>query len=120
MIQSEKHNQKIAQLTFAAVYPHYQAKVERKGRTRDELHHVIQWLTGFSPTAIQQLIDARATFEEFFSKATIHPNANRITGVICGVRIENIENELTQNVRRLDKLVDELAKGKSLETICRS
>ena len=114
------HNEKIAKLTFASVYPHYIAKVERKGRTKDELHHVIQWLTGFDDKALQQLIENKATFEVFFKQAKLHPNANLITGVICGYRIEEIDNELTKQVRYLDKLVDELAKGKAIEKIIRT
>lgn len=114
------HNEKIAKLTFASVYPHYITKVERKGRTKDELHQVIQWLTGFDDNALQQLIENKATFEVFFKQATLNPNANLITGVICGYRIEEIDNELTKQVRYLDKLVDELAKGKAIEKILRT
>lgn len=99
-------------MTFASVYPHYIAKVEKKGRTKEELHQVIEWLTGFDQHNLQKLIDEKATFEHFFGKATLNPNAKRITGVICGYRIEEIDNELTRNVRYLDKLVDELAKEK--------
>ncbi len=113
------HNQRIAQMTFASVYPHYVAKVEKKGRTREELHQVITWLTGFDEAKIQQLIDEKVTFETFFEKATLNENAHLIKGVICGYRVEEIENPLTQKVRYLDKLIDELAKGKKMEKILR-
>jgi hypothetical protein len=114
-----EHNQKIAKLTFASVYPHYINKVESKGRTKEELHQVIEWLTGFDDKKLQELIDEKATFETFFKKATLNPNAGLITGVICGYRIEEIENTLTKQVRYLDKLVDELAKGRKMEKILR-
>lgn len=106
-------------MTFATVYPHYIAKVEKKGRTREELHQVIEWLTGFDDKKLKELIDENVTFETFFKRAKLHPNANLITGVICGYRIEEIENPLTKQVRYLDKLMDELAKGKKLEKILR-
>lgn len=107
-------------MTFASVYPHYVNKVERKNRTREELHQVITWLTGFDDQEIQDLIDENVTFESFFQKARINPNAHLITGLICGYRIEEIDNTLTRQVRYLDKLVDELAKGKKIEKILRS
>lgn len=113
------HHQRIAQMTFASVYPHYVAKVEKKGRTQEELHQVIAWLTGFDEAKIQQLIDEKVTFTEFFAQAQLHPNAHLIKGVICGYRVEEIENPLTQKVRYLDKLIDELAKGKKMEKILR-
>ncbi|MDF1674329.1 MAG: DUF2200 domain-containing protein, partial [Vicingaceae bacterium] len=94
-------------------------KVEKKGRTKEELHQVITWLTGFNDKKLQELIDNKVTFETFFQQASIHPNAHLITGVICGYRIEEIENPLTQQVRYLDKLVDELAKGRKMEKILR-
>ncbi len=119
MKETAEHNERVAKLTFASVYPHYIAKVERKGRTIDELHQVITWLTGFDDKKLQELIDEKATFGTFFHKANLNPNANLITGLICGFRIEDIENPLTKQVRYLDKLVDELAKGKSLEKIFR-
>ena len=109
----------MAKLTFASVYPHYVTKVEGKGRTREELHRVIEWLTGFDDGQIQQQIDKKSTFEQFFESATINPNARLITGVICGYRVEEIDNALTQKVRYLDKLVDELAKGRKMEKILR-
>lgn len=112
-------DERIAKMTFASVYPHYLSKVERKGRTKTELNEVISWLTGYDQHEIQQQVDKKSTFEEFFNAASLHPNAGLITGVICGYRIEEIENPLTRKVRYLDKLVDELAKGKSLDKILR-
>jgi len=106
-------------MTFASVYPHYVTKVERKGRTQEELHQVIEWLTGYDEKKLQELINKKVTFEEFFQQATLNPNAHLITGVICGYRIEDIENPLTQQVRYLDKVVDELAKGRKVEKILR-
>jgi hypothetical protein len=115
-----EHNARMAKMTFAAVYPHYVKKVERRGRTITELHQVIEWLTGFDDTTRQALIDEHVTFEIFFNRAKLNPNADLITGMICGYRIEDIENILTKQVRYLDKLVDELAKGKKMEKILRS
>jgi hypothetical protein len=109
----------MANMTFAEVYPHYVNKVERKGRTIDELHQVIAWLTGFDRAALQEIIAQELTFEQFFERATLHPNARLITGTICGYRIEEITNPLTRQVRYLDKLVDELAKGRKMEKILR-
>lgn len=120
MNTSDKHNERIANMTFASVYPLYVAKVEKKGRTQDELNEVITWLTGFDAKKIQQLIKEQVTFETFFQQAKMHPNASLITGMICGYRIEEIENPLTRQVRYLDKLVDELAKGKKMDKILRS
>jgi hypothetical protein len=119
MTPTPEHNAKIAKLTFAAVYPLYVAKVERKGRTEDEVQQVVEWLTGFDRQKQLQLIDEKVTFETFFERANLHPNAHLITGLICGYRIEALDNPLTQKVRYLDKLVDELAKGKSMEKILR-
>ncbi|MBI5471939.1 MAG: DUF2200 domain-containing protein [Ignavibacteriae bacterium] len=113
------HNQRIAQMTFASVYPMYVAKVEKKGRTKKELHQVIEWLTGFDNKKLQELIKANVTFEIFFRQASLNPNAHLITGVICGYRVEEIKDPLTQQVRYLDKLVDELAKGRKIEKILR-
>ncbi|MEQ9229095.1 MAG: DUF2200 domain-containing protein [Cyclobacteriaceae bacterium] len=113
------HDEKIAKMTFTSVYPHYVTKVEKKGRTKEELHEVIQWLTGFDNKALQGFISEKITFEDFFSKAKLNPNAHLITGVICGYRVESLENPLTQKVRYLDKLVDELAKGKKMDKILR-
>ena len=106
-------------MTFAAVYPHYVAKVQKKGRTLEELHRVIEWLTGLDKTKLQQLIDEKATFASFFEQATLNPRAELITGTICGYRIEEIKNPLTKKARYLDKLVDELAKGRKMEKILR-
>lgn len=114
-----EHNERIAKMTFASVYPHYVTKVERKGRTKAELHQVIEWLTGFDESKLQELIEAKATFAEFFAQATLHPNAELIKGVICGYRIEEIDNTLTRQTRYLDKLVDELANGRKMEKILR-
>lgn len=119
MKTTPKHNEQIAKLTFASVYPHYITKVEKKGRTIEELHQVIEWLTGFDEKALEELIEEKATFETFFKKATLHPNASLVKGVICGYRIEDLQNPLTQQVRYLDKLVDELAKGRKMEKILR-
>ena len=119
MKETTTHNERIASLTFASVYPHYLRKVEKKGRTKDELHTVIEWLTGFDNKKLKDQIDKNVTFETFFKNAKLNPNAHLITGVICGYRIEEIENQLTRKVRYLDKLVDELAKGKKIETILR-
>ncbi len=113
------HDERIARMTFASVYPHYLAKVEKKGRTRDELHQVIQWLTGYRDENLKKHLQDKVTFEQFFAHARLNPNARLITGVICGYRVEEIENPLTQQVRYLDKLVDELAKGRKMEKILR-
>lgn len=114
------HDERIRKMTFASVYPFYLAKIEKKGRTKEELHRVISWLTGYEDNLIQKHIDDNSTFEEFFVQARLNPNAQLITGVICGYRVEEIQNPLTQRVRYLDKLVDELAKGRKLEKILRS
>jgi hypothetical protein len=110
-------DERIAEMTFALVYPLYVTKVERKGRSKAELNQVIEWLTGFDETMIDELVLTKVNFEEFFRKATLNVNAKLITGLICGYRVEEIENPLTQKVRYLDKIVDELAKGRSLEKI---
>lgn len=117
---TDKHNERIANLTFASVYPHYVTKVEKKGRTKEELHQVIEWLTGFDETKIKELIVENVNFQTFFERASLHPNAHLITGMICGYRIENIDNTLTRQTRYLDKLVDELAQGKKMEKILRA
>lgn len=119
MKTTPEHNEKIAKLIFASVYPHYVTKVETKGRTKAELHQVIEWLTGFDEKKLQELIEEKVTFKTFFERATLNPNAHLITGVICGYRIEEIENPLTKQTRYLDKLIDELAKGKAMEKILR-
>ncbi len=120
MNNSDTQNQRIAKMTFASVYPMYIAKVEKKGRTKEELHQVIEWLTGYDNKKLEELINAKVNFETFFQQASLNPNANLITGVICGYRVEEIENPLTQQVRYLDKLVDELAKGRKMEKILRA
>ncbi|HMP78171.1 MAG TPA: DUF2200 domain-containing protein [Pirellulaceae bacterium] len=119
MKSTAHHDERMANMTFASVYPHYVAKIEKKGRTRDELHQVIKWLTGFSEKKLQKLIDEKVTFAEFFQRAKLHPNSHLITGVICGYRVEEIENPLTRQIRYLDKLVDELAKGRKMEKVLR-
>lgn len=119
MGNSSTHDERIAKMIFASVYPMYVAKVEKKGRTKEELHQVIEWLTGFNSRKLEELIKEKVTFESFFQKATLNPNAPLITGVICGYRVEEIENPLTQKARYLDKLVDELAKGRKMEKILR-
>lgn len=115
-----EHNAQMAKMTFASVYPHYVAKVEGKGRTKGELHQVIEWLTGFNEKKLLELISKGVTFREFFEQANLNENVTLIKGVICGYRVEEIENDLTRQVRYLDKLVDELAKGKPLEKILRN
>ena len=119
MSRANNHDERIAGMTFASVYPHYLAKAEKKGRSKAELHQVIQWLTGYNEPTLQKHIEDKSTFEQFFQQAEINPNAYLITGVICGYRIEDIENPLTQKVRYLDKLVDELAKGREMRKILR-
>lgn len=119
MSSINNHHERIAALTFASVYPHYITKVEKKGRTIEELHQVIKWLTGHDEKKLQQLIEEKASFERFFQVATLNPKAHLITGVICGYRVEDIENPLTQQARYLDKLVDELVKGRKMEKILR-
>jgi len=119
MKTTPEHDERIAKMTFASVYPHYITKVEKKGRTKEELHRVIEWLTGYDEKKIQELIKQEVTFETFFSKAKLNPSAELITGVICGYRIEEIETPLTKQVRYLDKLIDELAKGRKMEKILR-
>lgn len=116
---SPTHNERIANLAFASVYPAYIAKVEKKGRTVEELDTVIKWLTGFNKKKLQTLIKKKITFEDFFKQASLNPNAHLITGSICGYRIEEIDNPLTKKVRYLDKLVDELAKGRLMDKILR-
>jgi hypothetical protein len=115
----DTHNQRIAKMTFASVYPMYLAKVEKKGRTKEELHQVIEWLTGFDNRKQQELIKENVTFETFFRHASLNPNTHLITGVICGYSVEEIKDPLTQQIRYLDKLVDELAKGRKMEKILR-
>lgn len=120
MSDTSHHDQRIAQMTFASVYPHYIAKVEKKGKSKEELLQIIEWLTGFNEKQLKKMMDRQATFEQFFAEAKLNPKAQRITGVICGYRVEEIKNPLTQKVRYLDKLVDELAKGRKMEKILRT
>ena len=114
-----KQDQKIAKMTFASIYPHYVSKVEKKNRSKDELHKVIEWLTGFNFEELKKFIEQNITFETFFMNATLNENAHLITGTICGYKIEEIKNPITKQVRYLDKLVDELAKGKEINKILR-
>lgn len=120
MVTTPEHDAKIAKMTFVSVYPHYVNKVEKKGRTKEELLQVIEWLTGFDEAALERLMEEKVTFKEFFERATLNPNAHLIKGVICGYRVEEITTPLTQQTRYLDKLVDELAKGKKMEKILRN
>jgi len=119
MKDTSHHNERIAKMTLASVYPHYLNKVEKKNRTKEELDQVITWLTGYNEKTLQKVIDDKVTFENFFKNATLNPNAKLIKGVICGYRVEEIENHLTQQVRYLDKLVDEIARGKKMDKILR-
>lgn len=119
MNKGKSHDERMAEMTFASVYPLYVQKIERKGRTVTELLEVIKWLTGYDEKQLQSCIDKNLTFKEFFNHANLHPDAELIKGVICGYRIEQIENPLTRKVRYLDKVVDELAKGRALEKIMR-
>lgn len=114
-------NTRVFRMSFASVYPHYVNKVEKKGRTKEELHTVIHWLTGYTEKGLQQVIDTKVDFETFFAQAPkLNPNASMITGVICGYRVEEIDDPLMQKIRYLDKLVDELAKGRAMEKILRA
>ena len=119
MKSKSNQNNRLLSMTVASIYPCYVAKVERKGRTKQELHQVIEWLTGVDETLLLEFIKEGITFETFFQRVKLHPNATLISGTICGKRIEDITDDLTKKVRYLDKLVDELAKGKSLDSICR-
>lgn len=119
MIPTKEHNERIAKMTFSTVYPLYLAKVEKNGRTKKELLLVIEWLTGFNQLKIEEILVTKINFEQFFQQANLNPNASLIAGTICGYKIEDIENQLTRKVRYLDKLVDELAKGKKIEKILR-
>jgi hypothetical protein len=114
------HDERIAKMTFASVYPHYVTKIEKSGRTKDELQQIIEWLTGYDESSLQKHLEDKVTFEEFFQSASMNPNAHLIKGMICGYRVEEIENPLTQQVRYLDKLVDELSKGRKMEKILRA
>ena len=120
MKASPEHHERVRTMKFFSIYPHYVKKVEKKGRTKEELHEVLRWLTGFTDKQLQKMIDDEVTFETFFKKAKLNPNADQIKGVICGYRIEDLDNELTKQCRMMDKLVDELAKGRKMEKILRS
>ena len=120
MNTTPEHNERMSKMTFASVYLHYITKVESKGRSIEELHQVIEWLTGFNDKKLHELVDEKVTFETFFKKAKLNQNAYLITGVICGYRIEEIDNPVTKQIRYLDKLVDELAKGRKMEKILRT
>ena len=119
MATTPEHDARLAEMTFASVYPHYVAKIKNKGRTKQELHAVIRWLTGFNDTAIRKAITQELSFESFFEMANLNPKASQISGTICGYKIQDITTPLTKQVRCLDKLVDELAKGKALEKVLR-
>jgi hypothetical protein len=116
---NEKNNDRVRKMSFAGVYPHYITKAEKKGRTKAEVNEIIEWLTGYDAKALQQILDDKTNFEDFFANAKMHPNASMITGVICGYRVEDIEDKFMREVRYLDKLIDELAKGKAMEKILR-
>lgn len=120
MNTSNNHDERMAKMTFASVYPLYIAKIEKKGRTKEELHQVVRWLTGYDDKNLHMLIEEKVSFEVFFQRAKLNSNAELITGMICGYRIEEISNSLTRKVRYLDKLVDELAKGRAMEKILRT
>lgn len=115
-----KNLERVYRMTFASVYPHYIAKAEKKNRTKEEVDQIIFWLTGYDEKTLQKHLDEKSDFETFFNQAEIHPNASKITGVICGYRVEDIEEKLMQQIRYLDKMVDELAKGKAMEKILRA
>jgi len=119
MKATKEADERIAKMTFSSVYPHYVSKVEKKGKTKAQLHELITWLTGYDDKAIAASIKAEETFQQFFDKATLHPHASLITGVICGYRVEEIDYELTRKTRYLDKIIDELARGKKMESIMR-
>lgn len=119
MKTTPEHNERVRKMKFYSVFPHYVTKVEKKGRTKEELFTVIEWLTGFNEEDLNKLIDEKVTFETFFERATLNPNAHLIKGVVCGYRVEEIDNPLTKKARYLDKVIDELARGKKLENILR-
>ena len=119
MSTTSHHDERVANMKFFSVYPHYVTKVKKKGRTIEELHQVIEWLTGYDEKKLQEIIDNKVNFKTFFKEASLHPNAHLIKGVICGYRIEDIENETTKQCRYLDKLINELARGRKMEKILR-
>ncbi|MFK7760370.1 MAG: DUF2200 domain-containing protein [Phycisphaerales bacterium] len=114
-----EHDKRVAEMIFGKIYPLYLSRLEKNGRTEEELDEVIGWLTGFSPQKIQGLIDEDVTFKEFFKQAKMHPKAKEITGVVCGYRIEEINTPLTRKCRQMEKLIDELARGRKMEKILR-
>lgn len=116
---NEKNYERVCKMSFASVYPHYITKAEKKGRTKEEVDEIIHWLTGYDTKKLQDILDNKTDFQTFFTEAQLNPNASKITGVICGYRVEEIEDELMRNIRYLDKLIDELAKGKAMEKILR-
>ncbi len=116
---TDKHNERVANMIFGSVYPHYINRIVKNGRTEEELHQVIEWLTGFDSKKLQKVIDDKVTIEQFFKMANLHPNAHLIKGVVCGYRIEEIDNDVTRQARYMDKLVDELARGRKMEKILR-
>ena len=120
MEENAKSNARVYRMVFGTVYPLYVEKAEKKGRTKDEVDQIISWLTGYDKQAVYRHIDSKTNFEDFFNQAEINPNASKITGVICGYRVEEIQDKLMQKVRYLDKLIDELAKGKVMEKILRT
>lgn len=120
MSDTSHHDERVAKMSFASVYPHYVTKVEKKNRTKEELHQVIEWLTGYDVIKLNEIIESKTNFETFFKEANMNPNTHLIKGVICGYRVEDITNPTTQKVRYLDKLVDELARGRKMEKILRS
>ncbi|MBX2966444.1 MAG: DUF2200 domain-containing protein [Cyclobacteriaceae bacterium] len=117
---NNKNNERVYRMSFTSVYPHYVAKAEKKGRTKAEVDEIIFWLTGYDKKALQKHLDDKTDFQNFFAKAKINANASKITGVICGYRIEEIEDKLMRQIRYLDKMVDELAKGRAMEKILRT
>lgn len=116
---NNSNNERVYKMSFAGVYPHYIAKAEKKGRTKEEVDQIIFWLTGYDANKLQEILDNKTNFETFFAEANLNPNVSKITGVICGYRVEDIEDKVMQQVRYLDKLIDELAKGKAMEKILR-
>ena len=119
MKDTSHHDERVAQMKFSSVYPHYLDRILRRGRTKEELHQVIEWLTGYNSQKLEELIKSEVTFETFYTEAKMHPNVDLIKGVVCGYRIEEIQNTLTRQTRYLDKLIDELAKGRKMEKILR-
>ena len=119
MATTPEHDARVASIKFSSFYPHYVSRIEKNGRTKKELNQVIEWLTGFDEKKLQELIDQQVTVQDFFAQAKLNPNAHLIKGVICGYRIEDIETPLTRQARYMDKLVDELAKGRKMEKILR-